>query len=759
MTRWRVPVILCMVAFFLWPVAAQAAWDGGSCTSSSDSAATSWFFAEGCTRPGFDEWICVLNPGDAPCDLSFRFFLPEGEGAPFGARLLAHSRFTLCVADVAGRGLDVSVAVEATGDVVAERALYYRYGRAGWAGGDCEHGASTTGVKWLFAEGTTRAGFETWLCAANPGDTQAWLTIDYLLGVGQGANITESFLLAPRSRFSLKVNDRVPAGCDVSLQLTSTEPVVVERPVYFLYRGAWEGGHVSLGCSEASKLRYFAEGTTRAGFEEYICLMNPGSIDALATLTFMSASGALPPMDVRIPAGRRQTVLVNELIGPELDVSCRVDSDEPLVAERPMYFDYGGAYRGGHISTGAAAGNVQALFAEGCTRLGFDEYLCILNPENAACCVQLECMDSAGVVTGSNWEVKARSRLTLRMVELVGPDKDISVRLTSLTPVVAERAMYFNYRTPSTLTLAAMGDVNLDIRPVQEGDFAYPWVSVRGLVESADLAFANLECSISYRGEPLPGKGFTFRGDPGALPYMREAGLDVVSQANNHVRDYGGEALMDSFAYLDAAGVARCGAGADWGQAHTPAYLMGNGLKVAFLAYSDINWTGWQAGSGYPGVADASEVGQMQADIAAAKANADLVVVSFHWGTERKYTPDGSQVYYAHAAVDAGADLVLGHHPHVVQGCEIYSGKLIAYSLGNFVFSPGSPECRWTILGRITIDQAGFRGASIYPAHIDDCRPELLGGAEAGSWLGQVAGLCAQMGTSMSVAGGVGYIP
>ncbi len=759
MTRWRIPLVLCVVALLLWPVAAQAAWDGGSCTTAASTTGTSWFFAEGCTRPGFDEWLCVLNPGDTASNLHFRFFLPSGEGTPMGITMLAHSRFTLSVADAVGRGQDVSVALEASAPVVAERALYYRYGPTGWAGGDCERGAAAAGTRWLFAEGTTRSGFDTWLCVANPGDVEAKLTVHYLLGVGQGANFIDTYKLTPRSRFSLRVNDRVQADCDVSLEVSSTQPVVAERPEYFLYRGAWEGGHVSLGCAEPSTLRYFAEGTTRAGFEEYVCLMNPGSADAMANLTFMTGGGALAPIGVKVPAGRRETVRVNDLVGPELDVSCRISSDQPLVSERPMYFNYEGACRGGHITMGVPASATQALFAEGCTRPGFDEYICVMNPGDVAAQVQAQCMDAAGAVTVAACNVPALSRVTLRVADIAGWDKDVSVTLTSSAAFVAERAMYFNYRTPAALTVAAMGDVNLDIRPVREGDFANPWVGMGSFIAAADLAFANLECAISYRGEPVAGKAFTFRGSPAALPYMKEAGVDVVSQANNHVRDWGTDALMDSFAYLDAAGLARCGAGADWGQAHAAAYLMGNGLKVACLAYNDINWPGWQAGSGYPGVADAAEVGQMQADIVAAKANADLVIVSFHWGTERKYTPDGSQVYYGHAAVDAGADLVLGHHPHVVQGYEIYNGKLIAYSLGNFVFSPGSPECRWTVLSQITVNQAGFCGAVLYPAYIYDCRPELLAGSQADSWLGQVAALCAQMGTPMSVTGGIGYIP
>ena len=149
----------------------------------------------------------------------------------------------------------------------------------------------------------------------------------------------------------------------------------------------------------------------------------------------------------------------------------------------------------------------------------------------------------------------------------------------------------------------------------------------------------------------------------------------------------------------------------------------------------------------------------MVADIRAAKQNADLVVVSFHWGTEKNYTPDQAQINYAHLAVDNGADLVLGGHPHVVQGMEIYKGKLVAYSLGNFVFSPGSNEGRYTIILRMQMDSSGFTSAVIYPAYISNGQPVLLGGSEGDRWISQVASMIHAMGTPVTVSGGHATIP
>lgn len=368
-----------------------------------------------------------------------------------------------------------------------------------------------------------------------------------------------------------------------------------------------------------------------------------------------------------------------------------------------------------------------------------------------------------GALPARQVTVPANARVTLRVNDHAGEGLQLStsLRVTAGPGIVAERPVYFDYVPSDTITITAVGDVNFDSNSLRANGYAFAWESVGETMRSSDLTFANLECTISNRGEPVPGKEFHFRGSPDALPSLRDSGgVDVVSQANNHARDWGGEAMLDCLGYLQADGIPFCGAGADYTGAHNPAYLTAQGLRVAFLAYDDIGWSGWPAGPGYPGVADAADTRGIVRDIFAARESADLVVVSFHWGTERKYTPDASQRLYAHLAVDCGADLVLGHHPHVIQGCEIYQGKLIAYSLGNFVFEPGSRrECDYTILMRISLDAGGFRGAVIYPAHIENGRPVIMTGPDADGWLLQVAGMCAQEGTSMSVGGGVATIP
>ena len=533
----------------------------------------------------------------------------------------------------------------------------------------------------------------------------------------------------------------------------------------------WDGGHDVIGCTGASRTWYFAEGCTRAGFSEWICLMNPGDSAASASLEYMLGSGETMQKSYTLAPGSRTTVDVGADVGFGQDVSVRIKSSSPIIAERPMYFNYKGAWTGGHDVMGAQAPAETYYFAEGTCRPGFDPYICVQNPSSKAAKVRITYMLGNGARKETELTVGKHSRSTVTVKEALGEADDSAhdfsakVETTNGTSIIAERPMYFAYLPMVEWTLSAAGDVNLggDVVPILlSNGFAYPWSLVSDLLRSTTLTFANLECAISNRGEPVPGKAFTFRGPPDGLAPMRDAGVDVVSQANNHARDFGGLALTDSLGYLDAYSIAHCGAGADFASAHAPAFLNANGLRVAFLAYNDIGydgWPGWQGGPGYPGIADAANTGQIAADIAAAESQSDLVVASFHWGTERKYTPDQRQRDLACLAVDSGADLVLGHHPHVIQGFEFYQGRLIAYSMGNFVFSPGSEEGHYTILTQFEMDSNGFRSAKIYPVYISSGRPQVMGGAEATSLLSRLAGLSAELGTQMTVSNGVATIP
>ena len=279
------------------------------------------------------------------------------------------------------------------------------------------------------------------------------------------------------------------------------------------------------------------------------------------------------------------------------------------------------------------------------------------------------------------------------------------------------------------LVLAAAGDVNLgDAVAAAIASYGprYPWLSVAPVLRGADLATANLECAVSSRGLPVPNKPFTFRGPPSALEAAADfAGLDVLSLANNHSLDYGRPAFFDTLALVRAAGIASVGGGQSLAAARRPAILSAGGLRLAFLGYSDINPPGFTAGSSWPGTAPA-DTEAVATDVRAARRRADLVVVWFHWGIELDRYPGGRQQELAAAALNAGATVVLGAHPHVLQPIvRPAPGRIVAWSLGNFVFPPHSPGTDRTGVLLIKLGASGVRGHLFRPARIVGVQPRL----------------------------------
>ena len=225
---------------------------------------------------------------------------------------------------------------------------------------------------------------------------------------------------------------------------------------------------------------------------------------------------------------------------------------------------------------------------------------------------------------------------------------------------------------------------------LSNGHAAGPFVHVSDALSAADITFANLECAIADTGAPEP-KSYTFRAPPAAAAAISSAGIDVVSLANNHALDYGPEALSQTLALLDATQVAAAGSGADLAEALRPAVIERNGLRVAFVALIDVpseagyDMRAWAAGGSTPGLAWATPENVIAA-VTSAREQAGIVVVALHFGAEFASVPTESQRHIARLAIDAGASVVLGSHPHVLQDVEEYAGGLIAYSLGNFVF-------------------------------------------------------------------------
>ena len=237
-----------------------------------------------------------------------------------------------------------------------------------------------------------------------------------------------------------------------------------------------------------------------------------------------------------------------------------------------------------------------------------------------------------------------------------------------------------------SVTVGFVGDLMFArdvVTLMQEHGAGYPFERVTPLFEGADVLVGNLEGTFTERGERAD-KYYTFRAPPALAYTLRDAGFDAVSLANNHALDFGPVGLADTLEALDRLDVAHFGAGKDAAEAARPLLVEARGWRLALLGFSAVRSSVF-AGEARPGVAEAS-VEAVQAAVAAAVPDADAVIVVFHFGVEYDATPTGEQRTLAHAAVDAGATLVVGHHAHTLQPWERRGDALILYGLGNFVF-------------------------------------------------------------------------
>ncbi len=265
------------------------------------------------------------------------------------------------------------------------------------------------------------------------------------------------------------------------------------------------------------------------------------------------------------------------------------------------------------------------------------------------------------------------------------------------------------------------GDVMLDDGPgkvIAAG--RDPLAPFAELLRDADFTIGNLECPIATRGKALDSKIFSFRADPQALRVLKGR-FDALAVANNHSGDYGPAAFVETLEHLEQAGIPYFGGGRNLRQAHAPLWIERHGLRIAVLSYNEYKPRSFEASADRPGVAW-SEDSQVVADIRAARAaGANLVIPFMHWGWELEPAPGARQKQLARTMIDAGADLVVGGHPHITQGAEYYRGKLIVYSLGNFVFDgfDSAPAKRGWVL-RLTLDKHGLIAWDTLAAQMDE---------------------------------------
>lgn len=247
----------------------------------------------------------------------------------------------------------------------------------------------------------------------------------------------------------------------------------------------------------------------------------------------------------------------------------------------------------------------------------------------------------------------------------------------------------------------------------------YLFEPIAPLLRQADWSVLNMEGCISTRGAPLD-KEYTFRAPPELARQLRLAGVSMVSLGNNHSVDYGRVALMDTVEHLWRAGVWWAGAGMHRQAAASPVYVDFGGVRVAMVCFTAVVPRGFPAGAWTPGVATLSDV---LPRLPEARKNADVIIAIPHWGDEGKTQPNAKQQRIARALADAGVQLIVGHHPHVVQTYERVGAAQVFYSVGNFIHTPRSALSRQGALLRVEIDAQGVQKLELVPLWLENGRP------------------------------------
>lgn len=281
------------------------------------------------------------------------------------------------------------------------------------------------------------------------------------------------------------------------------------------------------------------------------------------------------------------------------------------------------------------------------------------------------------------------------------------------------------------LVLSFVGDMMFD-RSVaafirSEGE-DYIFQGYEKYFKGSDIVFGNLETALSHRGEPVKDKEYTFRSNPELAAYLKKYNFKVLSIANNHILDYGTDAFSDTLKIMKENGISYGGGGYDKKEAMEGIVLEKKGLKIGFIAFTRVTPSvDWYAGAKKPGIIGAYKVHEESVLEAVnnLRPRCDLLVISLHWGKEVSTIIRKEETELAHKLIDSGADVIMGHHPHVVQGMELYKGKPIFYSLGNFFFTTSKAQiCNQTIMATVRYDENGeLKSVEAIPGIIQYGRP------------------------------------
>ena len=419
-------------------------YNDNGCEVWNNKFSTTWYLAEGATIGGFDTYILVQNPSDQPVEVDIKYQTGEGEKQGPHDTIPASSRRTYMVdSDPNVQTYDVSTRVTASGDVVCERAMYWKpEGAASYVLGHDSIGVTNPSPTWYLAEGATAGGYETWVLVQNPSERAVSVDIKYQTDKGESQGPRES--IPGKSRKSFLVNETVTTF-DVSTKVTAGAPVICERAVYWTPPGSTgkEVGTDSIGITVPGSTWYLAEGASLGGYETWVLVQNPNGHAVDVDIVYQTGEGDRQgPQETILPRSRR-SFRVNDTV-QTYDVSTLVTADGEVICERAMYWKPEGTANHvlGHDSIGVTIPAHNWFLPEGATDGGFDTWILVQNPNQDPVDVNIVYQTATQEVQGPQLSIPGESRKSFLVNESV-TTLDVSARVWASGPVICERAVYW----------------------------------------------------------------------------------------------------------------------------------------------------------------------------------------------------------------------------------------------------------------------------------------------------------------------------
>ncbi|HRS79095.1 MAG TPA: CapA family protein [Spirochaetota bacterium] len=319
-------------------------------------------------------------------------------------------------------------------------------------------------------------------------------------------------------------------------------------------------------------------------------------------------------------------------------------------------------------------------------------------------------------------------------------------------------------RSAQRFSILFVGDIllaNEAEQHIHKKGIEYPFWKIKEELLKYDFIFANMESPITKRGTPVVEKPYIFRVKPEDAVCLKDLKIDAVSISNNHLMDYNTEGMVDTIAALDRLNIRHTGGGKNLDEARRPVVLKYGDTSIVILAYCNRPPEEYYATDSLPGIAPL-DLDLIREDIAAYKLDNSRVLISLHWGIEQTHVPQKEQIATAHDIIDAGADAIIGHHPHWPQGIEIYRGRPIIYSLGNFINGYINPVERDNIAVGFYYNGGTLETIKVIPLAGRNrqirFQPFVLTGKHADGFLYLIRNLSRGLKTEMNIINGYGYI-